>query len=428
MNLVEINIAIAVAGLVVGVLGLILVADANHLEPEYRRFFYLIFGLMSAYAGCVIWNFAISDAGPSFVVQSRISLFLLSAISSLMMLVLNAMMIARSGDGNWRGSNLFNLTAIIWTFYFALLLYTQFSTTIYYYDEANVYHRGPLYPLLLLPPILIMGMNLIVLWHRRAAFSRRGQFSFLSFVLFPLAAMILQILFYGLYLIILGTAVACMVLYVSIQKEQNELYVAKERENAKLKTNIMLAQIQPHFIYNSLGVIQGICEKDAHQASLAIKDFTKFLGHNIDSLSTDEFIPFETEWKHVEAYVSLQKLRFGDAISIESDFETTYFKLPTLTLQPVVENAITYGVRKNTGGKGTVIIRTQSFPDRFEITVEDNGPGFVKETVSGDERTSHIGLQNVKDRLAETCHGDLKINSIEGIGTTVTLVIPREEM
>ena len=196
-------------------------------------------------------------------------------------------------------------------------------------------------------------------------------------------------------------------------------------ENAQLKVNIVLSQIRPHFLFNSLAVIQEICRTDPALAETAIGQFARYLRHNMDALTTDKMILFTTELEHARCYAALQQLRFGDALQFEYDLPCTSFTLPTLTLQPLIENAVTHGVRGNSDGCGTVLIRTREYPDRFELSVEDDGPGFQPEVTPQDGR-SHIGIQNVRSRLKWACGGTLRIESAPGRGTVATIVLPKE--
>lgn len=110
----------------------------------------------------------------------------------------------------------------------------------------------------------------------------------------------------------------------------------------------------------------------------------------------------------------------GDALRVEYDIQTTYFMLPALSLQPIVENAVQKGIRKKEGG-GTVIIRTEETEQYFRVIVEDDGAGFDKKILGED---GHIGLQNVKKRLLALCGGTLTIESEPDKGTVVTMNIP----
>ena len=210
---------------------------------------------------------------------------------------------------------------------------------------------------------------------------------------------------------------------VVVADEQSKSLRKQERDNEQLKVDLMLSQIQPHFLFNVLYVIQEICLIDAEVASKAISDFSRYLRHNMDSLTINRPIPFSEELEHVRHYVSLQQLRFGDALDVRYELNCTDFELPTLTLQPLVENAIRYGVRKSKDGEGTVTIRTQEFPDRYEVHVIDDGPGFIPDQLP-DDGMSHTGIRNVRERLGRICGGELKVVSEEGKGTDAAIILP----
>ena len=194
---------------------------------------------------------------------------------------------------------------------------------------------------------------------------------------------------------------------------------------AEQRIRIMLAQIQPHFLYNSLGAIRSTIYDDPERAREAVDLFSEYLRHSMYSLTNEQAIPFREELEHVRQYLELQALRFGDKLRVEYDLACTDLRLPTLTLQPLVENAVTYGVRKSETGRGVITIRSQEKSDCYEISVTDDGPGFLPDAASGEDQRSHIGLQNVRERLAYTCGGKLRIHSVLGQGTTVTIVLPK---
>ena len=106
------------------------------------------------------------------------------------------------------------------------------------------------------------------------------------------------------------------------------------------------------------------------------------------------------------------------------DLDCTEFRIPTLTLQPLVENAVRHGVRGNLSGRGTVMISSREFPDHYEVTVSDDGPGFDPDQVIRDGH-SHVGLANVRERLRRVVGGSLRIDSAPGTGTRAVIVIPK---
>lgn len=205
----------------------------------------------------------------------------------------------------------------------------------------------------------------------------------------------------------------------SAQKVMTIDRVKAEVENAKVK--IMLSQLQPHFLYNSLSAIMAIDDNPPETVE-ALADFSKYLRGNLNSLNADGPIPFSTELEHIERYVSLEKLRYGDRLEFEKDIETTDFNIPVLTTQMVVENAIKHGISQKSGN-GTVTLKTREDERGYYITVTDNGVGFDVEQLKKME--THVGVLNSKSRI-ESIGGIFEIASEVGKGTTVRILIPRE--
>lgn len=154
-------------------------------------------------------------------------------------------------------------------------------------------------------------------------------------------------------------------------------------------------------------------------------ELTEFLRGNMESLTADKPISFSQELTHTKNYLALEQLRFPNKLHIVYDTQATLFRLPTLTLQPIVENAVRYGVTKRPEG-GTVTIATRETDRAYIITVSDDGIGFDPELPHDDGRT-HIGINNVRDRLMSMCGGTITILSEPGIGTVATIEIPKGE-
>ena len=110
-----------------------------------------------------------------------------------------------------------------------------------------------------------------------------------------------------------------------------------------------------------------------------------------------------------------------DSIRVEYDIGDCHFSMPSLTLQPMVENAIRHGVR--ICEQGVVRVITRQKDDYHEIVIQDNGCGFDPEKIKEDEG-AHIGIRNVRERLESMCGGSLTIESVINEGTTVTIRIP----
>lgn len=418
----SLNLIIGVSGLAISVLGLVQAITGRSMQKKTQQYFIAFFILLTAYAG-----FNLADQLGDAVNGMKVPLFFESAISSLLTLLLTRFLLDQSGCADWRRTPAFRAAAGLELLYLAILVYTQFSTTIYYFDADGVYYRGEYYPVLLIPPICIMLVNLFLLWDRGKWLSIRERKAFAVYIIIPMVCMLWQMQFYGVYVIVLGTAISAMAMFVNIQNDQTEKYIEKERENDRLRTDIMLSQIKPHFLYNTLGAIQELCDSDPKAAGVAIVRFTRYLQGNMMSLTESGVIAFEKELQHTKAYLDLEQMRFEDKLIVHYDITCTDFSLPTLTLQPIVENAVRHGARGKKKGAGTVSLATREYPDRFEVTVTDDGPGFDPNApATANDGHAHIGISNVRGRLRDICGGDLWIESELGKGTRVTLILPKK--
>ena len=196
-----------------------------------------------------------------------------------------------------------------------------------------------------------------------------------------------------------------------------------EAELEDSRISVMLSQIQPHFLYNALTSIYQLCEVDPPTAQKAVGYFSKYLRRNMASLSERKPIPFEEELRHVESYLNLEKLRYGDKLQVIYDVVSTDFAIPALTVQPLVENAVKHGIGKKKSG-GVITIMTRETPEAHVITVLDTGAGFDPAHPQEDGQ-HHLGLKSVRDRLTTMSGGRLEVASVPGQGTTVTISIPK---
>ena len=210
-----------------------------------------------------------------------------------------------------------------------------------------------------------------------------------------------------------------------LELQRSRLEAEKNKVEAELKESrisIMLSQIQPHFIYNTLGTIERMCLKDPQKAFDLVRNFSLYLRGNFSELDSVTPIRFADEIKHVEYYVNIEKVRFPD-MSIEYDVEATEFVLPALSVQPLVENAIKHGLmRLETGG--TVKIHSYETPTHFCVEVTDDGVGF--DTDAPIDEKKHVGLRNIRGRLKAMVNGALVMESKPGVGTKAIIMIPKE--
>ena len=199
-----------------------------------------------------------------------------------------------------------------------------------------------------------------------------------------------------------------------------------EKELEESRIAILLSQMQPHFIHNILNVIYYLIGKDPAAAQGAISKFSDHLRNNLEAISQKELIPFRKELDHIHTYLELEQIRFGEELSIVYDIEEDSFLLPVLSIQPLVENAVKHGIAKKRGG-GVVTISSQKTETEYRITVSDTGAGFDVDRYMEDGKV-HVGLLNVRQRLASRMNAAVDVDSTPGSGTTVTVTIPREKV
>ena len=254
-------------------------------------------------------------------------------------------------------------------------------------------------------------------------FRKRNRTSLYAIMVFIILGILLQELTSSeirtAYLVL---AIAMPFLYIHF----NEFSQMRIDDEIKHKDyEIMVNQIKPHFLFNSLSVIRELYEDNVEAGDHALTEFSQFLRYNLDSLSKDRIINFSEEIENVKRYLELQQLRFGDSLKVTYDLDDVDFKVPVFSIQPIVENAVSHGARKRTDKKGHVTISSKEYPDHYEVKIVDNGPGFVPEDVEDKTAEGHIGIKNVCERLDLAENGDLIIDSTLGEGTTATLIFPK---
>lgn len=218
------------------------------------------------------------------------------------------------------------------------------------------------------------------------------------------------------------TIYCCVFYYIWLHQQYVREHEQALREGQRVQ--LMLSQIKPHFLYNALTVIVGLCDTDPNRAKQATLMFAKYLRGNMDSIEEAGLVPIEKELQHTRLFLEIEQLRFGEALEVRYDIACDNFNIPALTVEPLVENAVRHGVRENPGGRGTVTITTREASDHYEVSVADDGPGFDSANVPGDGE-NHVGIANVRERLTQVCRGILTFESVPGRGTTAKIRIPK---
>ena len=233
------------------------------------------------------------------------------------------------------------------------------------------------------------------------------------------------------YIFTVFFVVAMVMVLKIIPNNINALAKAKELETERMVLNAelaesristMMSQIRPHFIYNTLGSIEQLCELDPPKAGELVHNFAKYLRSNFGELDNPKPILMSQEMEHVRHYINIENVRFPD-MTFSFEMKSEDFSLPALTVQPIVENAIKHGLMKLPKGGSIRVISYETDTD-YCISVEDDGVGFDTSKLLDEKK--HIGIRNIRDRLKVMVGGTLEIESTQGVGTKVLITIPKE--
>ncbi|WP_440894884.1 ATP-binding protein [Amphibacillus sp. Q70] len=202
------------------------------------------------------------------------------------------------------------------------------------------------------------------------------------------------------------------------------------QQQLQLETSWLQAQIQPHFLFNTLNSIKALSEWDIEEMRQLLDQFGNFLRSKFQFHQMKALIPLEEELNIVRSYLYIEQVRFGDALEVKWELEEDQdVNIPFLSIQPLVENAVLHGIRQRQG-KGTVMIKfvKDSSASKATFTIEDDGVGIdeaeIPNLLNGQIGSqSGVGLLNVEQRLHQHYGKGLTIVSSPGQGTRVSFEV-----
>ena len=282
--------------------------------------------------------------------------------------------------------------------------------------------------------ILFIGCVIIANWKHTEDLVKK---IIMLAVLFPMIALIFSVGIKEISLNNIMIAISALLMFMAYEKNKTVVAVKNIRELEKTKQNLtenqlaleknknemLMAQIQPHFINNSLMALRSQCI-DYPDIYESLTNFSRYLRSNFEALGDTRLILFEQEMENVEAYLALEKRNFGERLNVEYEIEYDDFLIPILSVQPLVENAVRHGVASFEKG-GTVTIVTRKEDDSMIIEVIDKGIGQSALTKQQEHRKG-IGIENVRSRLKTMTSGELEIIPAEN-GTIARITLKSME-
>lgn len=329
--------------------------------------------------------------------------------------------------GHWKGSRgkfyqklsfLVNVVAVLSA---CIILANAKDGFIFTIGENGEYRRSGTYWISLVGPAILLLLSSALIIMRKLPLW--DKVILLSYPIMPLIAAV-----EGIF--IEGPTMLSVYVFISVVFNYSNLYVRRAEETSiiegelvRSELNAMMLQINPHFIYNTLGSAASLCDIDPSAAQELIYQFSDYLRDNFTDIHRKPMVRFQDEMEHLNRYIAIEKVRFPN-IEMEYEVYVKDFEIPSFTLQPLVENAIKHGICKRRRSAGTIWIQTLETETAYIVRVIDDGIGFNPMTARLSEG-KHIGIKNVRTRLEILCRGTLEIEGEPGVGTTCEITIPK---
>lgn len=405
------------ASLLLMVMGICFAFIMPGVDRWSKRFFTVFFSLIF-FLCCFSLTEMLFYGVPGMDRVSVIANFWMSLLSVIPLPMMTLFLLHLSGE-SWQKSLLFHMVLAQFVIFFILLIIAQFTSAIYYVTPDNIFHLGSWYPIIIVPTFVIELLNLAGLVKRRDMLTKK-QFVAILISLLPLTVALAVHLFVTSFpFIVTGITISAISMYGIVLSDEIEQQLRQQWEIARQSAGIMALQMRPHFIHNTLMSIYYLCKQDPAEAQRVTLDFNNYLEKNLNALASDETIPFSEELEHTVAYLNVEQALYDENLFVEYDTPHTAFRVPPLTLQPIVENAVKHGLDPDSEPL-FISVQTRKTDSGSEIIVSDNGPGFEP----ADDDKPHIALANIRQRLEMMCRGEMTIMQREGGGTVVRLIIP----
>lgn len=410
------NVTVCTVGtifLVIHIIDLLLKKDRRKDEKNLLTFFVFTAVHLFAYLSFTIVKvYYTSNA----LIMTAYSLFYLANNIEVLLLFAYAISYVELNSDVKRASVIINLTVFG---LFAILDVINLFTPIFFYAQDGVYMRAKF--MVASQGYQLVGfifVFILTVFNKHTKVSEKVAFSI--YCILPFVAVVLQNILAGFAIAYLSIVIAVEILFLFVNAKKNIDLVNESKKTKEAEVRLMMSQIQPHFIYNTLSSISTLIKIDPDKAQAGLDSFTEYLRSNLSAISETNLIPFSDELKHIKTYLALEKIRFEDRLNVTYDIKTKNFKIPPLSIQPIVENAVKHGLMKKIEG-GTITIKTTEDDQTYCVEISDDGVGFdVNKLQKSDNK--HIGLRNVSYRLSTMCHGEMMIHSEIDKGTTVMVI------
>jgi signal transduction histidine kinase len=332
-------------------------------------------------------------------------------------------------SGGWAGYFILRTLSGIannmgWSFllHIALLTGTGYSITLL---MAAAYRR-----LIRARPLITWGTTILIVTVAAASFSAIETWSHATFIkpgMRPQGIEFLSAIAFTVALLIAWSALYYAINYYLLLEERHDRMVSLESQASSAQLAMLRYQLNPHFLFNTLNSISTlVLLKQTEPANAMLSRLSSFLRYTLVNEPTAQ-VTVAQEVETLKLYLEIEKMRFEDRLRPKFYIEAAAAgaRLPSLLLQPLVENAIKYAVTPQEEG-ADISVEARRSGERVIITVQDTGPGADAGYTVRAEQSTGVGLANIRDRLAQAYGADHRFETQTNVqgGFNVIIEIP----
>jgi two-component system LytT family sensor kinase len=280
-------------------------------------------------------------------------------------------------------------------------------------------------------PAHVLGASLYtLLWSTYIVYDIRLALGDWSATVAQLRPWILWQLFFGVVVYATIASVTWAMQAGERTRQREARLRVAEAERARAELAVLRAQVDPHFLYNALHTATALVRRNPEAAEQALEQLATMLRYVLDpARGARETVPLDEELRFVELYLAIERARLGERLQVVMDIdeEARDIMVPSLSLQPLVENAIRHGLAPRANG-GTIVVRAELQDQQVVLSVADDGLGMPSVQASGTPSTARtgIGLDALRKRLAAQygARASLQVTTAPGKGFTVRIQLP----
>ena len=310
---------------------------------------------------------------------------------------------------------------VIFVFGMAILFVNIFTGYLFTVTKDAVLVYGPLKWLLLVPTVAMVVVGIFGTY--ALVRGKRKKLALAVLIMAPVTSMLLDLYFSPVGTTNVVFCLALLIIYGNFYVGRSQELILKEAELMEQRAKILISQIQPHFLYNSLTSIMNI-KGNPPATREAISEFGLYLRGNMDSLKKSGPVMLRDELDHVETFIILQKLEWGDKLGYKLDIKVKDILVPAQTIQILVAYCIDYGLKPSDGG--TIYVNSWIAGSNYVITVGHDGKRFDTSALDQDDSTypGEMTFNRISNRLADLVGGKIEMFRRDGGGNLFRILIP----